>query len=109
MEILPDGDSVSVIKVDYEPGAGSSAGMHKWYYYFNPENGALVANFLDYRDGYSYTEYAGFEVVDGIKLSKKRISYSTNANKKKEPGTTVYVNDEIKFNEELPEDLFSFD
>jgi hypothetical protein len=109
LDSLPNSKNDAMVQVDYEPGAGSAGGMHTWYYYFNPEDGALVANFLDYRDGYSYTEYSEFAEVGGIKLSKKRKSYPATAERKIRPVSTVYTNEQIIFDEELGEELFSLE
>ncbi|MDX1666852.1 MAG: DUF6503 family protein [Saprospiraceae bacterium] len=106
MDTLHMDRPVHSVRVDYEEGAGSAAGMHTWWYYFEPDTYSPVANFLDYGDGYSYTEYAEFTVVDSIRLNKRRISYATNARREIGHKTTVYTNEDIRFDASLPDTLF---
>lgn len=95
-----------VIKTTYNEGAGTSAGKHTWWYFFEKDSFEPVANFLDYGDGYSYTQYDDFAEVAGIKLNKKRTSYKTNKDHDLLYKTTVYKNEDIRFNQDFPEDLF---
>lgn len=94
------------IKTTYQKGAGSSAGKHTWWYYFDKDSYKPVANFLDYGDGYSYTQYDEFTEVEGIKLNQQRTSYQTNKNMDLLYKTTVYINENIRFNEDFTEGLF---
>jgi hypothetical protein len=106
LDTLDNGKIVNAIKVQYEKGAGSSGGMHDWWYFFDPETNELVANFLDHGNGYSYTSYEGFEMVDGINVQEKRQSYNTNENRDIGYLQTIYQNEEVKFNVPIGEDLF---
>jgi hypothetical protein len=99
---------VESIRVTYQEGAGSAAGMHTWWYYFDPQTRGLVANFLDHGDGYSFTEYVEFVTVDGIRVSKQRKSYATNADRQLKYVSTVYTNEEIQFDVSLEEGVFTF-
>lgn len=97
---------VHKLKVTYEKGAGSSGGMHTWYYFLNTENFLFAANFLDHGKGYSYTDYDTFTEVDGIVVTKERKSYASNANMETTNLKTIYRNSDIQFDVELPEELF---
>lgn len=97
---------VHSLKVEYEKGAGSSGGMHTWWYYFDEKNYDLVANYLDYGNGYSLTTYENFEHVDGIRIHKKRFSHIADANKNIVQKRTIYENESMKFNEAFDESLF---
>lgn len=108
LDTLYEAQPVESIMVTYEEGAGSAAGMHTWWYYFDPQTSGLVANFLDHGDGYSYTEYVEFVTVDGIRLSKQRKSYATNADRELKYVSTVYTNEDIKIDVPLDEGIFSF-
>ena len=90
----------------YEKGAGSSGGYHTWWYYFDKETYDLVANYLDYGNGYSYTNYQKFTNIGGIRIHELRHSHA--ANKEKEVGhiKTVYSNDKMQFNVPMAADLF---
>ena len=94
------------VKVEYEKGAGSSGGMHDWWYYFDIETFDLVANYLDYGEGHSLTTYESFEDVDGIRIHKKRKSYSSNENKEIVLLRTIYENEEMNFDTEFDDSLF---
>lgn len=106
LDTLADGSVVHAIKTTYEKGAGSAAGMHTWWYYFDTDTYRPVANFLDYGDGFSYTHYEAFEVVDGLQLNKERKSYPTNANGDLEYLRTIYKNEDIQFDSQLEVALF---
>lgn len=106
LDTLDNGKVVNSLKVEYEEGAGSSGGMHDWWYFFDPETNELIANFLDHGHGYSYTSYEGFEEVDGIRIQKKRHSYDTNENRGIGYLETTYKNEDVQFNVSLSEDLF---
>lgn len=97
---------VHSLKVEYEKGAGSSGGMHTWWYYFDEKNYDLVANYLDYGEGYSLTTYETFEEVDGIRIHQKRFSHIADANKSIIQKRTIYENESMKFNEVFDESLF---
>ncbi len=101
------GKPVHAVKVEYEEGAGSSGGMHVWWYYFDAETYDLVANYLDYGNGHSITTYETFEDVDGIRIHNRRLSYSSN--EKKEIGLlkTIYENEQMKFDQNFDEALFT--
>lgn len=97
---------VHALKVEYEKGAGSTGGMHTWWYYFDVENYDLVGNYLAYGEGYSLTTYESFEMVDGIRIHKKRFSHIANANKEIVQLRTIYENEAMKFDEVFDETLF---
>lgn len=97
---------VHSLKVEYEKGAGSSGGYHTWWYYFDEETYDLVANFLDYGEGYSLTTYETFKDIDSIRIHQKRFSHIANAEKEIIQKRTIYQNEEMKFNEDFDESLF---
>ncbi len=100
------GRPVHALKVEYEEGAGSSGGMHVWWYYFDKETYDLAGNFLDYGNGYSLTTYETFTKVDGIRLHKKRYSYASNEDKEKVILRTIYENEEMSFDNQLKPSTF---
>lgn len=106
LDTLSGGQVVHAIKTTYQEGAGSAAGKHTWWYYFDKDNYSLAANFLDYQDGFSYTQYVAFAEIQGIKLNKERKSYSTNADRDLKYVETVYKNENIQFDVTLEESLF---
>lgn len=105
-DTLPNGQEAHVIKTTYNEGAGSAAGMHTWWYYFDTDTNMLTANLLDYGDGITYTHYDSFADVQGIKLNKQRKSSAANTDKILNPVRSVYLNKNIRFNEELKDSLF---
>ena len=105
-DTLTDGRVVEAVKVEYEKGAGSSGGMHVWWYYFDPGTKDLVANFLDHGDGFSYTTYETFTTVGGIRIHEKRNSYMADAAKEPINLQTVYQNESMQFDAPLTDDLF---
>jgi hypothetical protein len=105
-DTLQHGQIVQVLNITYESGAGSSAEYHKWKYYFDPQSGGLVGNFLDYGSGLSYTEYEEWKEVDGLRMGQRRSVYPVDGKRDLMPMTTVYVNEDMRFDEPLPEELF---
>ncbi len=103
---LPNGRKVNAIKVTYQEGAGSSALFHKWWYYFDPQTSEMVANFLDYGKGFSYTVYDNFVEVDGIKVNKSRQSYKSNSTMTKILLESKYENEDIQFKDAFPPSYF---
>lgn len=103
---LPNGKEVNSIKVTYQKGAGSSALYHTWWYFFDPTTNELAANFLDFTNGYDYTEYTAFVTVDGIKLNQQRKSYKADANRNIIYLSSSYVNEEVQFKDSFPSDYF---
>jgi len=99
---------VHSLKVEYKKGAGSTGGMHTWWYYFDEKNYDLVANFLDYGEGHSLTTYETFITVDDIRIHKKRFSHIADENKNIVQKRTIYENESMKFNEVFDESLFDF-
>lgn len=97
---------VHSIRVEYAEGAGSTGGMHLWYYYFNVDNYDLVGNYLDYGEGYSFTSYEVFEEVSNHRFHNKRFSYISNKDKDHLMLRTVYENEEMKFDQKLDENTF---
>jgi len=97
---------VHALKVEYEKGAGSTGGMHKWWYYFDLETYDLAGNYLDYGRGYSLTTYETFTTVGEIRMHEKRFSYSSNQNKEKILLRTIYENEEMTFDNQLDPSTF---
>ena len=97
---------VHSLKVEYEKGAGSTGGMHIWWYYFDEKTYDLVGNYLDYGNGHSLTTYETFENVDGIRIHEKRFSHIATADKKIVHLRTIYENEEMKFNVAFDEKHF---
>lgn len=95
------------VKVEYEKGAGSTGGMHVWWYYFDVETYDLVANYLDYGEGHSLTTYETFTDVDGIRIHERRHSYSSNEDKEIVLLRTIYENEEMNFDQEFDDSLFT--
>lgn len=106
MDTLANQTVVHSLKVDYEKGAGSAGGMHSWRYYFDLETYDLVANYLDYGNGHSFTTYETFAVVNGIRLHKNRLSYSSNSEQELVRLKTIYTNEEMRFDQTLSDQLF---
>ncbi len=100
------GRRVHSLKVEYEKGAGSTGGMHVWWYYFEEDNYDLAANFLDYGTGYSLTTYESFQEVGELRIHKERFSHIADAEKRIVQKRTVYQNGEMKFDEVFEKDLF---
>lgn len=108
LDTLQNGKVVHVIETTYEEGAGSTAGMHRWWYYIDAEDYSLAANFLDYGNGHSYTQYEAFEEVNGIKINKERHSYPANADRELQYLRTKYRNENIHLSEDpLDDQLFA--
>lgn len=106
IDTLDNKKIVHSIKVNYEKGTGTAGGAHTWWYYFNKDTFNPEANFLDYGDGFSYTQYDSIVEIDGIKINKMRKSYNTNANRDLQYLSTIYLNEDIRFNDHLDEGLF---
>ncbi len=109
IDTLSNKKVVHKLKVTYEKGAGSSGGMHTWLYFLNTENFQFEANFLNHGKGYSYTDYDTFSEVDALTLTKERKSYTSNEQNEPLQLKTIYSNSNIRFDEELSEDLFTLD
>ncbi|MCH8961958.1 MAG: hypothetical protein IH820_11715 [Bacteroidetes bacterium] len=106
---LPDGTVADKVRVDYEPGAGSSGGMHVWTYYFNADDGRLVANYLHYGpepDDYDFTEYADYQQIGDLYVPTRRHSYHSNAQAERLGKASAYVNEDVRFDAPLPDSLF---
>lgn len=95
------GRNLHALKVDYAEGAGSSGGMHKWWYYFEEETYDLAAFYLDYGESQSLTTYESFESVGDMRFHKKRLTYGSNPNREKVILKTIYENEEMKFLDHL--------
>lgn len=103
---LANGKVLKCIKTTYLKGAGSAAGMHTWWYLFDPKSGNLTANFLDHGDNFNFTDYVEFKVVDSIKLATVRKGYAMNAKREVRHLTSIYINKEIVFDNSMPDSLF---
>ncbi len=108
LDTLANNRVVHSIKAMYEKGAGSAGGMHTWWYYFDKDTFMPVANYLDYGDGFSYTQYESFKEVDGLNVSKKRNGFSTNKERDLLYLSTEYTNENIVFNEPFEDTLFNW-
>ena len=97
---------VHSLKVEYEKGAGSTGGMHVWWYYFDVDTYDLVGNYLDYGTGHSLTTYETFTKVDDIRLHLKRYSYASNEKKERVRLKTIYENEEMNFDNQLKPSTF---
>ncbi|MFT4566949.1 MAG: hypothetical protein ACI9FN_001911, partial [Saprospiraceae bacterium] len=97
---------VHAVKVNYEKGAGSTGGMHTWWYYFDIENYDLLGNYLDYGKGQSLTTYETFTEVEDIRLHLKRYSYASNKKKEKVMLKTIYENEEMMFDNQIDKSTF---
>ena len=99
-------EPVHAVRVEYAEGAGSTGGMHLWYYYFDLDNYNLAGNYLDYGEGHSVTTYEVFEYVSDHRFHNKRYSYISNENKHRVMLRTVYENEEMKFDQNFDDSLF---
>lgn len=106
IDTLAGNKIVHALKVEYEKGAGSSGGFHTWWYYFDKETYDMVANYLDYGNGHSYTDYQTFINIGGLRIHEKRHSHASDENKTIGYLKTVYENEDMKFNTPLSDDLF---
>lgn len=106
LDTLEGNKVVHAVKVEYEKGAGSSGGYHTWWYYFDKDTYDLVANFLDYGNGYSYTSYKTFTNIGGIRMHELRHSHAANAQKEVGRIKTIYANEEMQFDVPFADDLF---
>ena len=110
LDTMLDGKIAHDIEVTYSPGAGSSAGYHTWNYYFDPEGGGLLANKIDFQSGISYTVYEAFETVEGVLINNSRKSYQVDPLSGRIGYLkTIYSNEEIQFDVDLPESLFKLE
>jgi len=106
IDTLAENRVVHALKVEYEKGAGSSGGYHTWWYYFDENTYDLVANYLDYGKGHSYTSYQTFTKIGGIRIHELRNSHAANAAKEVGRIKTIYANDNMQFNVPFAPDLF---
>lgn len=106
IDTLANKKVVKTVKTTYLKGAGSAAGKHTWWYFFDPQSGNLTANFIDYGEGYSFTEYTDFITVGNVKVSKMRKSYATNKDREIKNLTAIYTNEDIVFDKPLDDKLF---
>ncbi|MEJ7830810.1 MAG: DUF6503 family protein [Segetibacter sp.] len=103
---MKDGEPAQVVKTSYIKGAGSNPD-HKWYYYFEPGTGKLLANSLNTKNNYwDYTRYESFEKAGGLLMPSIRKSYDAGALNK--PGRMVSESrhSNIVFDKELAADYF---
>tara|TARA_R100000935_G_scaffold21665_1_gene40092 strand:- start:8460 stop:9302 length:843 start_codon:yes stop_codon:yes gene_type:complete len=106
VDTLKNGKLVHAVKTTYKKGAGSSAGKHIWTYYFDKNSNELLANFLDYGDGYSYIQNEKIEKNDGIKLNTERKSFKANSIDEITQLTTNYRNEDIQFDLKMDDAMF---
>lgn len=78
MVTLSDGVPAQVVKTSYLKGAGSNPD-HKWYYYFEPGTGKLLANSLNGKNNYwDFTRYEQFEKAGGLLMPGVRKGYTAD-------------------------------
>ncbi|CAN5369881.1 hypothetical protein BH23BAC2_BH23BAC2_13880 [soil metagenome] len=106
IDTLKNGMIVHAVKTTYEEGAGSAAGKHIWTYYFDKDSYELAGNFLDYGDGYSYTQYEKIENKDGIRMNTDRKSFKANSINDITQLTTNYRNEDIQFDLKMDDAMF---
>ncbi len=106
IDTLSGGQVVHSVKTTYKEEVGSSAVYHTWWYYFDKNSYEPAANFLDYGDGFSYTAYADFTTLDGLKINKQRKGYRTDSTRMLQFVRTIYTNENIQLNVELDSTLF---
>ena len=97
---------VHSVKVEYAEGAGSTGGMHQWWYYFETDTYDLAGNYLDYGEGHSFTSYEVFETVKGHRIHNKRYSYLSNESRERVMLRTIYENEEMDFDQSLDKNAF---
>jgi hypothetical protein len=97
---------VHSVKVEYAKGAGSTGGMHLWWYLFDVDTYDLVGNYLDHGKGYTINIYEGFQEVDGLRIHKKRNRYISNEKKELVMLRTIYEYEEMKFDVAVNESVF---
>lgn len=76
---LEDGTAVEGVRVTYDPGVGSSGGMHTWVYYVDASSGRLAG----YRfgegeavDPATFTTYGDYADVEGVRIYRRRTTYA---------------------------------
>ena len=99
-------EPVHAVKVEYAASAGSTGGMHTWWYYFDTTTFDLAGNYLDYGEGYSVTTYELFENINAHRIHNKRHSYISNDLKERVVLRTIYENEEMAFNQILDKNTF---
>ncbi len=104
--VLPNGQEVEGVKVNYKEG-NSTTTEHTWWYYFDTD-GKPIANFLKSPQGYSYTEYLEYEQIGDLKFHVKRNSYKTDSTRSYITLNTIYENSDIKMKPLFKKQLFDF-
>jgi hypothetical protein len=105
---LGDGTPVRKVRVFYDRGTGDAGGLHNWTYYFDTKSGRLCANHLKYAtDKYDFTEYADDTTVDGIRFATLRTDYEADARGKAGPRISEILYEDVRFNTDLPDAVFS--
>ena len=97
---------VHAVKVEYATSAGSTGGMHIWWYYFDTETFDLAGNYLNYGEGFSITTYELFKEIGSHKIHNKRHSYISNDLKERVMLRTIYENEEMAFNQNIDKNTF---
>lgn len=108
-DTLADGTVAERVRVDYEPGAGSAGGLHTWTYYFDADDGRLVANHLRYGPAptdYDFTEYLDYRVIDGVHMPTRRYGYRSNAAAERLEKVSEILYEDVRFDVPLPDTLF---
>lgn len=109
---LPDIGPAETVEIAYENGAGSSARMHTWTYYFSPDDFRLVANHLEYGpepEDYDYTEYTDHRVIDGVHMATRRVGYRSNAAGERLGKTSEIFYEDVRFDAPIPASLFELE
>ena len=82
MDTLEDGQKVEVIKAIYD--ADKNANHTKsdtWWYYFDANDGRMVAYFIKHDGRYSYIKNLAYTTVNGFLFPTKRGSYRADENR----------------------------
>ena len=107
-ETLADGTVTDKVLVSYDKGAGDAGGFHTWTYYFDTKAGRLRANHLKFGPAdYDFTEYLDDEPMDGLRLSTRRYGYAATAKGRQGPMTSEIVYEDVRWDAQLDEALFS--
>lgn len=97
---------VHSVKVEYAKGAGSTGGMHLWWYLFELDTYDLVGNYLDHGKGYTINIYEGFQDIAGLRIHKKRNRYISNEKKELVMLRTIYEYEELKYDVPIDQSMF---
>jgi len=103
---LDNGVMADKVCATYEKGASDAGGLHTWTFYFDSNDGRLVANHFQSGDRFSFTEYADHKIIDGIHMPTRRYGYRSNEKAEKAARTSEISYEDIRFNAPLADSLF---